>query len=242
MSELILIRHGETAWSRTGQHAGRTDLPLTKAGEDAACALAPRLAGREFVAVYTSPLTRAVRTAELAGLSGAEADADLIEWNYGRYEGLTAEQIQELKPGWELWRDGVDAGEDLGHVTVRVDAFLRRVRPLLDKGDVASSRTGISHASSPRAGSASTRRPRDSSGTRIRARSTRWATSTGCPSCSDGTCRSDNCPHPARGLAVGRRPVRVNGNGPPAGVLGRSVPRTRWRPGGCGRRSWRTSC
>ncbi|MEV5944349.1 histidine phosphatase family protein [Streptomyces sp. NPDC051994] len=137
MSELILIRHGETAWSRTGQHAGRTDLPLTQAGEDAACALAPRLAGREFVAVYTSPLTRAVRTAELAGLSGAEANADLIEWNYGRYEGLTAEQNQELKPGWELWRDGVDAGEDLGHVTVRVDAFLRRVRPLLDKGDVA---------------------------------------------------------------------------------------------------------
>jgi broad specificity phosphatase PhoE len=137
MGELILIRHGETAWSRTGQHAGRTDLPLTEAGEEAARALAPRLAGREFAAVYSSPLIRAVRTAELAGLSGAELDTDLIEWDYGHYEGLTAGQIQELKPGWELWRDGVNAGEDLEHVTLRVDAFLGRVRPTLDKGDVA---------------------------------------------------------------------------------------------------------
>jgi probable phosphoglycerate mutase len=101
-----LIRHGETAWSRTGQHAGRTDLPLTEAGENAARALAPRLAGGEFVAVYSSPLTRAVRTAKLAALGHAEPDADLIEWDYGRYEGLTAEQIRELTPGWELWRDG----------------------------------------------------------------------------------------------------------------------------------------
>ncbi|WP_370368401.1 histidine phosphatase family protein [Catenulispora sp. GP43] len=137
MSELIVIRHGETAWSRTGQHAGRTDLPLTEAGQEAARALAPRLAGREFAAVYSSPLTRAVRTAELAGLSGAEPDADLIEWDYGRFEGLTAEQILELKPGWELWRDGVAGGEDLGQVAKRVDAFLGRVRPLLDTGDVA---------------------------------------------------------------------------------------------------------
>jgi probable phosphoglycerate mutase len=106
MGELVSIRHGETAWSRTGQHAGRTDLPLTPAGEDAARALAPRLARREFAAVYSSPLSRAVRTAELAGLSGAELDTDLIEWDYGHYEGLTAEQIQELKPGWELWRHG----------------------------------------------------------------------------------------------------------------------------------------
>jgi broad specificity phosphatase PhoE len=106
MGELVLIRHGETAWSRTGQHAGCTDLPLTPAGEDAARALAPRLARREFAAVYSSPLSRAVRTAELAGLSGAELDTDLIEWDYGHYEGLTAEQIQELKPGWELWRHG----------------------------------------------------------------------------------------------------------------------------------------
>lgn len=137
MGELMLIRHGETAWSRTGQHAGRTDLPLTAAGEDAARALAPRLAGREFAAVFSSPLTRAVRTAELAGLSAAETDADLIEWDYGRFEGLTAEQIQQLRPGWELWRDGVDTGESLGQVAERVDAFLGRVRPLLEQGDVA---------------------------------------------------------------------------------------------------------
>ena len=89
------------------------------------------------MAVFSSPLTRAMRTAELARLRGAEPDADLIEWDHGRYEGLTAEQIQELRPGWELWRDGVDGGEDLGHVRGRVDAFLGRVRPLLDKGDVA---------------------------------------------------------------------------------------------------------
>jgi probable phosphoglycerate mutase len=137
MGELILIRHGETAWSRTGQHAGRTDLPLTEAGEHAARALAPRLAGREFVAVYSSPLTRAVQTAKLAGLGHAENDADLIEWDYGHYEGLTAEQIQELTPGWELWRDGVDAGESLGQVAARVDAFLGRVRQSVDMGDVA---------------------------------------------------------------------------------------------------------
>jgi len=137
MGELILIRHGETAWSRTGQHAGRTDLPLTAAGEDAARALAPRLAGREFAAVYSSPLTRAVRTAELAGLHAAEADADLIEWDYGAFEGLTAEQIQQREPGWELWRDGVDAGEDLAQVATRVDAFLDRTRPAVAQGDVA---------------------------------------------------------------------------------------------------------
>jgi probable phosphoglycerate mutase len=139
MSELMVIRHGETAWSRTGQHAGRTDLALTEAGERAARALAPRLADRKFGAVYSSPLMRAVRTADLAGLTEAVADADLIEWDYGHYEGLTAEQIQEMRPGWELWRDGVEGGEDLQAVAARVDAFLGRVRPLIEAGaaDVA---------------------------------------------------------------------------------------------------------
>jgi probable phosphoglycerate mutase len=96
-----------------------------------------RPAGRDFVAVYSSPLTRAVRTAELAGLTGAQADADLIEWDYSGYEGLTTEQVQKLRPGWELRRDGVDGGEGLGRVAGRVDAVLGRVRPLLDTGDVA---------------------------------------------------------------------------------------------------------
>lgn len=143
MGELILIRHGQTAWSLSGQHAGRTDIPLTDAGEAAAESLAPRLARRHLVAVFSSPLSRAMRTAELAGLTGVQPDPDLMEWDYGGYEGLTAAQIQETTPGWDLWRDGVipgDAahpGEKLRQVAARTDAVLERVRPLLDDGDVA---------------------------------------------------------------------------------------------------------
>ncbi|MBB4986999.1 MULTISPECIES: histidine phosphatase family protein [Streptomyces] len=143
MGELIVIRHGQTEWSLSGRHAGRTDVPLTGAGEAAARALAPRLAGRDLAAVFSSPLSRAMRTAELAGLSGAKPDPDLLEWDYGGYEGLTAEQIRESKPGWDLWRDGVvpgDAdhpGERLQEVAARTDAVLGRVRPLLAEGDVA---------------------------------------------------------------------------------------------------------
>lgn len=143
MGELILIRHGQTEWSLSGRHAGRTDVPLTDAGEAAAKALAPRLARRRLAAVFTSPSSRAVRTAELAGLAGAKRDADLLEWDYGGYEGLTAEQICELRPGWDLWRDGVipgDAdhpGEQLHQVAARADAVLDRIRPLLGDGDVA---------------------------------------------------------------------------------------------------------
>ncbi|MER7540039.1 histidine phosphatase family protein [Streptomyces sp. NPDC097704] len=143
MGELIVIRHGQTEWSLSGRHAGRTDVPLTDAGEAAARALAPRLAGRDLAAVFSSPLSRAMRTAELAGLSGAKPDPDLLEWDYGGYEGLTAEQIRESKPGWDLWRDGVvpgDAdhpGERLQEVAARTDAVLGRVRPLLAEGDVA---------------------------------------------------------------------------------------------------------
>ncbi|MFF5714644.1 histidine phosphatase family protein [Streptomyces sp. NPDC012756] len=143
MGELIVIRHGQTEWSLSGRHAGRTDVPLTGAGEAAARALAPRLAGRDLAAVFSSPLSRAMRTAELAGLSGAKPDPDLLEWDYGGYEGLTAEQIRESKPGWDLWRDGVvpgDAdhpGERLQEVAARTDAVLDRVRPLLAEGDVA---------------------------------------------------------------------------------------------------------
>jgi broad specificity phosphatase PhoE len=143
MGELILLRHGETAWSASGQHTGRTDIPLTRHGEAAAAALAPVLARRKVGAVFTSPASRAERTAELAGLHGAKADPDLWEWDYGGYEGLTTAQIQAERPGWLLWRDGVipgDAdhpGETVGQVGARADAVLARVRPLLGQNDVA---------------------------------------------------------------------------------------------------------
>ena len=142
MGELFLIRHGETEWSRTGQYAGRTDLPLTDAGEMAGRALASALAGRRLAAVFCSPLRRAMRTAELAGLTGVKPDPDLLEWDYGGYEGLTEEQIRETNPSWDLWRDGVipgDAdhpGETLQQVAARIDAVLERVRLLLSNGDV----------------------------------------------------------------------------------------------------------
>ncbi|WP_018348929.1 histidine phosphatase family protein [Longispora albida] len=143
MGELIVIRHGQTAWSLSGQHAGRTDVPLTEAGEASARALAPKLAGRTLAAVFSSPLSRAMRTAELAGLTDVQPDPGLLEWDYGGYEGLTAEQIQAARPGWDLWRDGVvpggaeHPGEDLAQVAARVDGVLDRIRPLLEGGDVA---------------------------------------------------------------------------------------------------------
>ncbi len=143
MGQLILLRHGETEWSASGQHTGRTDIPLTARGEAAAAALAPVLARRDIGAVFTSPAQRAVRTAELAGLQGAKPDPDLWEWDYGGYEGLTTAQIQATRPGWQLFRDGVipgDAdhpGETVEQVGARTDAVLARVRPLLANADVA---------------------------------------------------------------------------------------------------------
>jgi broad specificity phosphatase PhoE len=143
MGDLILVRHGETEWSRTGKHTGRTDVPLTPAGEAAAAALAPMLAQRDITAVFTSPARRALATAALAGLDNAKVDPDLWEWDYGGYEGLTTAQIREQRPGWYLWRDGVipgDAehpGETVDQVGQRVDRVLRRVAPLLDSGNVA---------------------------------------------------------------------------------------------------------
>lgn len=142
MGELIVVRHGETEWSRAGRHTGRTDLPLTPAGEAAVAALRPALAARPLAAVFTSPLRRAARTAELAGLD-AKQDPDLVEWDYGGYEGLTTARIRERRPGWYLWRDGIvpgDAehpGETVAEVGARADAVLARVTPLLADGDVA---------------------------------------------------------------------------------------------------------
>jgi probable phosphoglycerate mutase len=142
MGELILIRHGETEWSRDRRHTGQTDVPLTPAGEAAARALAPALARREIVAAFTSPARRATRTAELAGLA-ATPDPDLWEWDYGGYEGRTTPQIRQDRPGWCLWRDGVipgdrdHPGETVQQVAARADTVLARVTPLLAGGDVA---------------------------------------------------------------------------------------------------------
>jgi broad specificity phosphatase PhoE len=143
MGELILLRHGETEWSRALRHTGRTDVPLIKAGEAAAAALAPALAAWHLHATFTSPAQRAVRTAALAGLTDAKEDPDLWEWDYGGYEGRTTADIRKERPGWYLWRDGVipgDAahpGETLAQVGARADAVLGRVRPLLAEGNVA---------------------------------------------------------------------------------------------------------
>jgi broad specificity phosphatase PhoE len=147
MGELILLRHGETEWSRDGKHTGRTDVPLTAKGITGAEALAPvvtrRVAGARLVAVWASPAERAQRTAQLAGLKVTGTDPDLWEWDYGGYEGITTAQIQRTRPGWSLWRDGVipgDAehpGESAAEVGARVDRVLKRAAPLLAQGDVA---------------------------------------------------------------------------------------------------------
>jgi probable phosphoglycerate mutase len=147
MGDLILLRHGQTAWSLSGQHTGRTDIPLTTEGEARAAELAPALARRHIAAVFTSPAQRAVRTAELAGLesagNGAKQDPDLWEWDYGGYEGVTTADIAKTRPGWSLWRDGIvpgDAahpGETVEQVGARVDRVIGRALPLLDDGDVA---------------------------------------------------------------------------------------------------------
>jgi len=143
MGDLILLRHGETEWSRDLKHTGRTDVPLTAAGEGAAAALAGQLASLPIIAAFASPAQRATRTAELAGLAGVKVDPDLAEWDYGGYEGKTTAEIRRQRPGWYLWRDGVipgDAahpGETIRDVAVRADAVLGRVRPVLAYGDVA---------------------------------------------------------------------------------------------------------
>ncbi len=133
---------GRRSGAGKGRHTGRTDVPLTPAGEAAARALAAAFTARPVAAVFTSPAQRAVRTAELAGLSGAKPEPDLREWDYGGYEGVTTGQIRAARPGWYLWRDGVvpgdgeHPGEAVGEVGARADAVLARVRPLLEEGDV----------------------------------------------------------------------------------------------------------
>jgi len=126
---LYLARHGETAWTITGQHTGITDLPLTQRGESNARRLAPRLTGIPFARVFTSPLRRAIRTSELAGFTqAAELDDDLMEWNYGRYEGRLTVDILRERPDWHLFRDGCPDGESPQQVAVRADRVVSRVR------------------------------------------------------------------------------------------------------------------
>lgn len=137
MSEIVLVRHGETEWSASGRHTGRTNVPLTAQGERQAKAVVALLAGHDFALVLSSPLQRAVRTAEIAGLPDVELDPDLQEWDYGAYEGLTTAEIRERRPGWSLWRDGVPDGETLQHVAARADRAIARIRQSLDDGDVA---------------------------------------------------------------------------------------------------------
>ena len=126
---VYLARHGETAWSLTGQHTGLTDLPLTRQGEENARALGRRVAGLSIRRVLTSPLQRAVRTCELAGFAPtAQIDPDLVEWNYGDYEGLRTTEIQARRPDWDLFRDGCPRGESPDQVGTRADRVVGRLR------------------------------------------------------------------------------------------------------------------
>jgi probable phosphoglycerate mutase len=130
-----LARHGETAWTITGQHTGRTDLPLTERGEANAHRLGERLSGLTFAKVFTSPLRRAMRTCELAGFgSVAQSDADLLEWDYGEYEGRLTVDILKERPDWQLFRDGCPRGELPQQVAARADRVVSRVRVVA--GDV----------------------------------------------------------------------------------------------------------
>ncbi|HEY7191337.1 MAG TPA: histidine phosphatase family protein [Vicinamibacterales bacterium] len=136
MPRLYLIRHGETAWTLTGQHTGLTDIPLTEHGRETAKRLVPVLTRLRFDLVLTSPLQRARETCELAGLGErTQVDTDLVEWDYGDYEGLTSKQILALSPGWFLFRDGCPGGERPADVGARVDRVIARARSL--QGHVA---------------------------------------------------------------------------------------------------------
>jgi len=139
MSEVLPVvyvaRHGNTAWTLSGQHTGLTDLPLTPDGERNAVRLGERLNGMKFAKVFTSPLQRAARTCQLSGFGAhAETDSDLVEWNYGQYEGLTSSQILRQRPDWDLFRDGCPGGESRAQIGERADRVVQRVRSIT--GDV----------------------------------------------------------------------------------------------------------
>jgi broad specificity phosphatase PhoE len=133
---IVLVRHGETEWSRDGRHTGRTDVPLTDKGRRSAAALREALSGWTFAAVLTSPLQRAKETCALAGFGDvAQRDDDLVEWDYGQYEGMTAAEIRTQRSGWNIWKDGVIGGETLDDVAQRAGRVIAAVTKI--DGDVA---------------------------------------------------------------------------------------------------------
>lgn len=140
LPEFWLVRHGETQWSASGRHTGLTDIPLNATGEERARALSRRLAGHTFAHVWTSPLARARRTCELAGFGdAAQVDPDLVEWDYGQYEGITTAQIRQVRPDWSLFRDGCPGGESLEAVGARADRVIARLREADDPAILFSS-------------------------------------------------------------------------------------------------------
>jgi probable phosphoglycerate mutase len=141
MPKLFLARHGDTAWTESRQRTGRTDIPLNKSGEERARLLGERLRRFSFARVLTSPLQRASKTCELAGFGAvAQADPDLVEWDYGGFEGMLTKNILKQRPGWELFRDGCPQGESPGDVASRADRFIARVRGI--EGDVLAFSSG----------------------------------------------------------------------------------------------------
>ncbi|MFC5924566.1 histidine phosphatase family protein [Micromonospora vulcania] len=192
MGELLLIRHGETTWSASLQHTSYTDLELTSAGERQARTLAAFLADRRFGTVLASPRSRALRTAQLAGLTVDAVDEDLSEWDYGEYEGITTADIHQDRPDWNIWTDGCPGGESPDEVGERLDRVLARVTPLLDQGNVAL----VGHAHS------------------LRVLGARWI---GLPPSGGGRLRLDTATVSALGHEHGRQVIlRWNQPAPPA--------------------------
>ncbi|SIR59386.1 histidine phosphatase family protein [Micromonospora avicenniae] len=192
MGELLLIRHGETTWSASRRHTSYTDLELTADGERQARVLAAFLAGRRFVKVLASPRVRALRTAQLAGLTVDAVDEDLVEWNYGEYEGRTTVDIHQDDAHWNIWTDGCPGGESPAQVGERLDHVLDRVAPLLDQGTVAL----VGHAHS------------------LRVLGARWI---GLPPSAGGLLRLDTATVSVLGHEHGRRVIlRWNQPAPPA--------------------------
>ena len=141
LPRLFLARHGDTAWTDSRQHTGRTDLPLNERGEERARQIGERLQRFSFARVFTSPLQRASKTCELAGFGAvAQVDPDLLEWDYGRFEGKLTRDIVKERPGWELYRDGCPDGESPEDVAARADRFIARVRGI--EGDVLAFSSG----------------------------------------------------------------------------------------------------